>query len=110
MKNLFRLFAAALLLWAGTSLAQGYRVVDVMPDYWKFDAQAQGLDENARLQLFRELVVQRHPELYNARVIGLPDDKPFDQELARRFARVNRMTEGKAPLMRKLSDSIAADL
>src|SRR3954467_1990299 len=102
-----RILFAALLCWSAAAFGQGYRVIDVMPDYWKFDAQARGLDEPARLKLFHELVIDRHPEVYTAPVIGLAEDKPFDQELARRFVRVDRLIADKTELMRRLSDSIA---
>ncbi|MRD47424.1 hypothetical protein GHT07_09055 [Caenimonas koreensis DSM 17982] len=87
-----------------------YRVINTMPDYWKYEAAAKGLDANAQLKLFRELVIERYPEIYTARVIGLDETKPVDVELAKRFVRTQRMMGDKTAQIRAVSDSIAADL
>ena len=113
MNKYIRLLLAIVALLVAATANAGeptYRVVNVMPDYWKFEAAAQGLDGNARLRLFRELVIANHPEAYTAKVIGLDEDKPFDEQLARRFARAERLVADKTALMRTISDSITQDL
>jgi hypothetical protein len=90
--------------------APSYRVIDLMPAYWDFWARAQVVDENARPALFRQMVVSHAPQAYAASVIGLAPDKPYDEELARRYHRVQAMVADRTDLMRRLSSRIARDL
>jgi hypothetical protein len=87
-----------------------YRVIDLMPAFWAFWAQAQGVHEAARPALFQQMVVSRAPQAYAAPVIGLALDKPYDEELARRYHRVQSLLADRMGLMRTLSDHIAHDL
>ncbi len=104
------LLAAFGIACAFNAHADGYRVVDLMPDYWAFHERAQGLDEAAQAALFQRMVAQRHPQVYAPQVIGLNRDKPYDEELSQRYRRVQSRLAGNTEPMRKLSASIAADL
>ena len=104
------LLGVGLLLAAGPARAQGYRVRNLMPEYWAFHARAEGLAPQAQAHLFRREVAERHPQVYTARVIGLPPDVPYQDALARRYLRVHEMLAGRHAVMRKVSDAIAADL
>ena len=90
--------------------APSYRVVDLMPAFWDFWAQAQAVDESARPALFKQMVVSRAPQAYAPSIIGLAPDKPYDEELARRYHRVQAMVANRMDLMRRLSGRIARDL
>src|SRR2546426_12816170 len=41
-----------------------YKVVNVMPSFWRFWEQSQTLDETAKIRLFRELVLQPNKEVF----------------------------------------------
>ncbi|MFC7670335.1 hypothetical protein ACFQT0_25445 [Hymenobacter humi] len=58
--------------------APTYTVIDLMPTFWKFWAQAKGKDEATQAQLFKKLVADPHPEVYNNDVLGGgPSPKPL---------------------------------
>jgi Predicted Zn-dependent protease (DUF2268) len=95
---------------AGIDRQASYHVIDLMPAFWDFWAQAQSLPEEARPALFRKVVVSCAPQAYAAGVIGLAPDKPYETELARRYHRVQSLIGDRMDAMRRLSERIALDL
>ncbi|MCG2592889.1 hypothetical protein LZ009_08860 [Ramlibacter sp. XY19] len=104
------LLLSSLLPVAARAQAAGYRVIDLMPDFWAFHARAQGLAPEAQAALFEQEVAARHPDAYAPNVIGLDPAKPYGEQLQRRYLRVLPILADRTDLMRRLSTSIARDL
>ena len=89
----------------------GYKVIDLMPDFWKFWAQAQGKDEATQVQLFKQLVADPHPEVYNNDVLGSgPFTKPFAEALPERYRLIQGMVQPKMAVVERLSKQIGKDM
>lgn len=67
------------------SLASAPPIIDAMPDFWVFWEKAEGADATTQKKLFKQLVVARRPELYQAKVIGLDASQPYEQALDARL-------------------------
>lgn len=90
--------------------APGYRVINLMPAYWDFHAKTKDLAPEAQAALFTRQIARRYPDVYAARVIGIPDGKEVEAEIARRYQLVSQMIGPQMDVMRNVSDRIAADL
>ncbi|GAB3304035.1 hypothetical protein GCM10027511_16720 [Hymenobacter humi] len=91
--------------------APTYTVIDLMPTFWKFWAQAKGKDEATQAQLFKKLVADPHPEVYNNDVLGGgPSPKPFAEALPTRYRMVQGMVQPKMAIVERLSKQIGKDL
>jgi len=90
--------------------APGYRVVNLMPEYWAFHAKTKGLAPEAQAVLFTREIAHRHPDIYAPGVIGIADGKPVDAEITRRYKLISEMIGPQMDVMRKVSDRIASAL
>ena len=105
------LFASAAVAGARPDVpAPGYRVVNLMPEYWDFHDKTRGLAPEAQAALFNRLIAERHPDVYSAAVLSLAADKPAGEEISRRYRMVNEMIGAQMDVMRNVSDRISADL
>jgi hypothetical protein len=81
------------------------RVVNLMPPFWRFWDAAKDQPQSAQLQLFDEMVVKEHPEVYRESVLGAGSNGSGP-----RIADFLRSAPPNIAVMRKLSDSLEADL
>ena len=95
---------------AGHAAARTYRVIDLMPAFWRFWAGAQRLPPERHAALLRQTLFIAHPEVYNATVLGLDSTKPLADELERRYARWLPRLQPHIERMRHVSQQIADDL
>jgi hypothetical protein len=70
---------ALILLLALPAAASELDVVDVTPAFWAYWDKAKDLPRPEQVRLFRTMVADRHPELYNQKVIGYPPSMTLDQ-------------------------------
>lgn len=91
-------------------VAPHYRIVDVMPSFWRFWAQAEGKPAVAQRALFRRLVVSPHPTLFTAGVLRLDPRLPAEQALDARIDRFLGDLPRLAPAMRRISAALSAQL
>jgi len=87
-----------------------YQVIDLMPAFWPFWTQARGLEPARQSALLLDTLFARHPEVYNARVLGLDPDRPLADEVARRYGRWLQRFEPRVEGMRRVAQRIAAEL
>lgn len=87
-----------------------YRVVNLMPAFWKFWGDAQHLDVAAQAALFEKEVGSRYPLYYAPQVIGLDPQQPYSAGLAQRYSLVHSLVRDRMDLVRNLSESIGRDL
>ena len=55
--------------------------IDLMPLYWQFWDKAQSLPEAEQIRLFRAMIVDRLPQVYNSEVMSVPGGKSFADAL-----------------------------
>jgi hypothetical protein len=84
--------------------------VDLMPLYWQFWDKAQSLPEAEQIRLFREMVVERRPEVYNAAVMSVPGGKSFADALPEIYPQAVQWTLPHQDVIRKLSNEITTTL
>jgi hypothetical protein len=84
-------------------------MVDIVPDFLSFWAAAQSKDEATQVEMFRKLVMDRHPELFTAEVVSIGQEKG-EAEVNRRIARYLKQVQPFIPAIRVLNDRIASDL
>jgi len=87
-----------------------YRVVNVLPRFWRFWEQAEPLSPEQQARLFNATVVKEQPELYTPQVLGLDDRKPYEEMLIHRWKQVIPRMQSQLDTMRRLSDELAEDL
>lgn len=90
--------------------ARTYRVIDLMPAFWRYWSGAQRLPAERHAALLRQTLFVAHPEVYNAGVLGLDAAKPLADELERRYARWLPRLQPHIERMRRVSERIATDL
>ena len=84
--------------------------IDLMPLYWAFDTRVTGAPMDEQVRLFREMVVERRPEVYNAAVLGTPGGQPLESLLPAIYPQAAAMAAKHRAVMQKLSDEIANSL
>jgi len=80
--------------------------IDLMPLYWQFWAKAQSLPEAEQVRLFRTMIVERLPEVYNTAVMSVPGGKSFADALPEIYSEAVRWTSPHQDVIRKLSKEI----
>lgn len=120
MKLTFYLFLLLLILLNPTSAycadkvaaqSREIPVVNTTSSFWKFWEVAKGKSDQEKAQLFFKLVVNAHPELYAAGVIGSQalsgkqDNKDENDTVIKYLAKV----EPYVPRMQKISNEISRD-
>ena len=83
---------------------------DLMPLYWQFWAKAQSLPEAEQIRLFREMIVERLPEVYNTAVMSVPGGKSFADALPEIYPQAVQWTLPHQDVIRKLSNEITTTL
>ena len=84
--------------------------IDLMPLYWQFWDKAQSLPMGEQIRLFREMVVDRRPEVYNASVMSVPGGKSFADALPQIYPEAVQWTQPHQDVIRKLSTELATML
>ena len=84
--------------------------IDLMPLYWAFDRRVAGEPMDEQVRLFRELVVERRPEVYNATVLGTPGGQPLESLLPGIYPQAAAAAAKHRPVMQALSREIADSL
>lgn len=88
-----------------------YEIIDLMPDFWRFYTSSKDVNVQEQARLFKEIVAEKHPEVYAAKVIWLDETKPYDEALmARYIAWSERCTIEQINIMKRMSDSIAKNM
>ena len=90
--------------------ARAYRVIDLMPAFWRFWSAAERLPPERHAALLRQTLFVAHHEVYNATVLGLDATRPLADELERRYARWLPRLQPHIERMRQVSAQIADDL
>jgi hypothetical protein len=83
------------------------RVVNLMPQFWKFWDAAKDQPLSAQLSLFNEMVVRKYPEVYRESVLRPGHD---DSDLTTRIAGFLMGVPANIAAIRKLNDSLETDL
>lgn len=99
----------ALAAGAGAG-ARPVETIDLMPLYWQFLDRARTLSTDEQVRLFREMVVERRPEVYNAAVMSVPGGKTFVEALPEIYAKATAWTSPHLETIRTLSSEIATTL
>jgi hypothetical protein len=81
-------------------------VVDIMPSFWAFWAQAQHMDARGRAERFKALVIGPHAELYTRPVLGLPETMSLDDALTAFLKRVDSLVPTMHALTMPLRDRL----
>ena len=61
--------------------AYPFEIIDVMPDFWNFWDNAEGLDDGAKISLFREILIIPNRELYQSKMMGEISDERIENYL-----------------------------
>lgn len=88
--------------------ASSWTVVDLMPGWWRAAGESAGAGPAEQRAAFRRHLVDAHPEAFSEEVLSLDRTAPFDLD-----ARIDAfLVEAPAlePVMRRLSQQVAADL
>ncbi len=85
------------------------RVTDLMPDVLSFQQKAKGLPPDAQVRLFRQLIVARHPEVFQPQIVPL-SGADYDAALNRRIAEILADLPKREARMQKAHDILAANL
>jgi hypothetical protein len=103
------LFAGtAVPVYAGEiSAASPCRVVNLMPQFWRFWDAAKDQPLSAQLSLFDEMVVRKYPELYQENVLRPAHD---ESDLKTQMANFLVGAPANIAAMRKLSDNLEINL
>ncbi len=88
-----------------------YEIIDLMPDFWRFYAVAKDVDIQKQAALFKEMVAEKHPDVYATKVIWLDETKSYDEALMTRYiAWSGRSTAEQINIIKRMSDSIAKNM
>ncbi len=66
-------------------------IIDIMPSFWAFWNEARVMDVPHRVERFKTLVIQPHPELYTREALGLPESMTIDQLLVAYLGHVDSL-------------------
>lgn len=81
-----------------------------MPLYWEFWDRAQALPQGEQVRLFRDMVVARRPDVYNASVMNLPAGASFEAMLPEIYPKAVAWTSPHQDVIRRLSREIESAL
>jgi hypothetical protein len=87
-----------------------YQVVNLMPAFEEFWAQAKSKDMPTQATLFGQLLADRYPEVYNRDVLGGPPDVEFTATLPKRYPAVQARIAPKMEVVLRLGRQIGSDL
>lgn len=90
--------------------AASYRVIDITPDFWAFWSAAHGKPLEEQQRLLQTMLLERHPHIYTAHVLTLPDDEPLEEAMNARYERWLPRISPHIETMKKVSERIASDL
>ena len=89
---------------------EGMQTIDLMPLYWQFHERAHDQPIDAQVRLFREMVADQRPEVYNADVMNVPGGRTFDEFLPEVYPKALAWTAPHTETMRTLSEELATSL
>ena len=102
------LFAVAMPVCASeVSEAAPCRVVNLMPQFWRFWDAAKNQPLSTQLSLFNDMVVTKYPEIYQESVLRPGHD---ESDLKTQIANFLAEAPAKIAAMRRLSDSLETGL
>lgn len=102
--------AFLIAMFAATAQAEtAARVTDVMPEFLSFEAQAKNLPRGEQVKLFRQMIVARHPEVFQPQIVPL-SGADYDSALDRRIAEILADLPRREARMRQAHDVLAANL
>lgn len=85
------------------------KVVNIVPDFLSFWTAAESKDETTQVRMFRQLVMQPHPELFVGNVVNL-GQKQGTAEEDRRIATALKQIRPLVPVIRVLNDRLQSEL
>jgi hypothetical protein len=86
-----------------------FRVTNIVPDFLAFWAAAESKDETTQIRMFRQMVIQPHPELFVENVVNLGQKQGVAEE-DHRIAAYLKQIPPFIPAIRVLNDRLQADL
>jgi hypothetical protein len=101
---------AGMLAMPTAQSARSVEIVDLMPLYWRFHAAAQGRSLDQQVRLFREMVVERRPEVYNAEVMQVPGGRSLADALPELYPKATAWTGPHTDVIGSLSREIASSM
>ena len=91
------------------SADRGLAVVNTIPGFLAFWTAAESKDEPTQVQMFRQMVIQEHPELFTESIVDLGQKQGAEEE-NRQIASSLRQVRPLIPAIRVLNDRLQADL
>jgi hypothetical protein len=85
------------------------KVTNIVPDFLSFWAAAESKDETTQIRMFRQIVMQPHPELFVESVVNLGQKQGTEEE-NHRIAAYLKQIPPLVPVIRVLNDRLQADL
>ena len=85
------------------------KVTNIVPDFLRFWTAAESKDETTQIRMFRQMVMQPHPELFAESVVNLGQKEGTEEE-NHRIAAYLKQISPLVPVIRVLNDRLQADL
>jgi len=101
--------AAAFTPSQPAQLTNTLKVTNIVPDFLGFWTAAESKDETTQIRMFRQMVMQPHPELFAENVVNLGQKQGIEEE-NRRIAAYLRQIPQFIPAIRVLNDRLQTDL
>jgi hypothetical protein len=92
---------------AGTASAEPVDATEGCTEFW---TAARGATPDQRVEAFDRLLRQRHPDLYTAKVLSLPDDRPLLEAMRTRFQRMGTRFDPDPARVEPVRKALPADL
>src|SRR5579885_7212 len=109
MKTIAIAAVLAAMLAAPAQAQTAMRVTDLMPDVQAFEQKSKGLPAEAQVALFRQMIVSRHPEVFQPQIVPL-SGADYDAALNRLIAEILADRPRRAARMQKAHDILLASL
>ena len=90
-------------------LNSSLKVTNIIPDFLSFWTAAESKDEATQIRMFRQMVMQPHPELFAESVVNLGQKQGTEEE-NHRIAVYLKQIPPLVPVIRVLNDRLQADL
>jgi hypothetical protein len=90
-------------------MARPYDVINLMGEYFEFWNQAETLDADDRIELFRATMMGNHPELYNPDIIQMMGDDNADERLHKHLSSYLEKMQPLLGRIRQLSEQAGVE-
>jgi Predicted Zn-dependent protease (DUF2268) len=77
------------------------KIVDVMPTFWQYWQRAEGKPQSEQIAMFRQTVVEAHPELFTPNILGMARGEGFNEALDQRVSKLVADVPKLAPKMKQ---------